>query len=131
MTEKDIKPIPKYILRMILLSIFSVFRRRKNKRKRKIFPLSVLFIVSRQGLPKAMHLALDGKGVSVYTLRPKDKRLVCLRHFLNHFRADRTYDLTVYHTGEVGGKNILEAVFLISHAAENILVQNVGYNIGF
>ena len=38
-----------------------------------IFPLSVLFIAFRQGLPKAMHLALDGKGVSVYTLRPKDE----------------------------------------------------------
>ena len=40
-----------------------------------IFPLSVLFIAFRQGLPKAMHFTLDGKGVSVYNLRPKDKRI--------------------------------------------------------
>ena len=38
-----------------------------------IFPLSVLFIASRQGLPKAMHFTLDGKGASVYNLRTKDK----------------------------------------------------------
>ena len=141
--------------------IFSVFRRRKNKRKRNIFPLSVLFITFRQGLPKAMHLALDGKGVSVYTLSSKqislalsfskakdrkgsicffplpkksllcksfsgalqsDKRLVCLRHFLDYFRADRTHDFAVRYTGEVICKNILEPVFFVSRFAEYILV---------
>ena len=107
---------------IILLLIFSVFRRRKNKRKRKIFPLSVLFIAFRQGLPKAMHLALDGKGVSVYTSPPKDKRLVCLRHFLDHFRADRTHDFAVRYTGEVICKDILEPVFFVSRFAEYILV---------
>ena len=116
---------------VFLLLIFSVFRRRKNKRKRKIFPLSVLFIASRQGVPKAMHFALDGKGVSVYTLRPKDKRSVCFRHFLDHFRADRTHDFTVRYTGEVICKDILETVFLVSRAAEDILTQNIRNNISF
>ena len=78
-----------------------------------------------------MHLALDGKGVSVYTSPPKDKRLVCLRHFLDHFRADRTHDFAVYHTGEVGGKDILKAVFFISHRAKYIPAQNVGHKVGF
>ena len=78
-----------------------------------------------------MHFTLDGKGVSVYTSPPKDKRLVCLRHFLDHFRADRTHDFAVRYTGEVICKDILEPVFFISRFAEYILVQNVGYKVGF
>lgn len=78
-----------------------------------------------------MHFTLDGKGVSVYTLRPKDKRLVCLRHFLDHFRADRTHDFTVRYTCEVICKNILEPVFFVSRFAEYILIQNIGHEVGF
>ena len=44
---------------------FFVFRRRPDKRKRKLFPLSVFSVSFRQGLPKAMHFTLDEKGVSV------------------------------------------------------------------
>ena len=76
-----------------------------------------------------MHFTLDGKGVSVYTLRPKDKRLVCLRHSLDHFRADRAYHFAVYHTGEIRGKDILETVFLIPHATDDVLIQNIGHKI--
>ena len=36
-------------------------------------PFAVLSVTFRQGLPKAMHLALDEKGVSVYALSAKDK----------------------------------------------------------
>ena len=78
-----------------------------------------------------MHLALDRQGVSVYTSPPKDKRLICLRHFLNHFRADRTHDFAVCHTGKIRGKDILEPVFFVSHTAEDILVQNVRNDIDF
>ena len=58
-----------------------------------------------------MHFTLDGKGVSVYTLRPKDKYLICLWHFLDHFRADCSHDFAVYHTSEIGG-NTFCLVFL-------------------
>ena len=96
-----------------------------------IFPLSVLFIAFRQGLPKAMHFTLDGKGGSVYNLRPKDKRLIRLRHLLDHFRTDRTHDLAVHHTGETAGKDVLEPVFFIQRFTEYILVQNIGHEVGF
>ena len=78
-----------------------------------------------------MHFTLDGKGVFVYTLRPKDKKSVCLRHFFDYFRADRAYNLAVYHTGEIGRKDILESVFLIPHATDDILIQNIGHEIRF
>ena len=37
----------------------------------KFFHLSVQPVTFRQGLPKAMHFTLDGKGVFVYTLSSK------------------------------------------------------------
>ena len=121
------------IFHSIILLKFDFFCLSTEKKQTETQGLSlfVLFIAFRQGLLKAMYLALDGKGVSVYTLRPKDKRLVCLRHFLDHFRADRTHDFTVRYTGEVICKDILEPVFFISRAAEDIPVQNVGHKISF
>ena len=94
-------------------------------------PLSVLSVTFHQGLPKAMYFTLGGKGVSVYTLRPKDNFLVCLRHSLDHFRADRAYNFAVCHTSEIGNKDILESVFFIPHATDDVLIQNIGHKIRF
>ena len=55
------------------MNFFLSFDGEKTNGNGKGYLLSVLYIPFRQGLPKAMHLALDEKGVSVYTLRPKDK----------------------------------------------------------
>ena len=55
------------------MNFFLSFDGEKTNGNEKAFPLSVLSDPFRQGLPKAMHLALDEKDVSVYTLRPKDK----------------------------------------------------------
>ena len=57
--------------------------------------------------------------------------LICLRHFLDHFRADRAYHFAVYHTGEIRSKDILESVFLIPHATDDVLIQNIGHEIRF
>ena len=97
----------------------------------EFFPLSVPSVTFRQGLPKAMHFTLDGKGVFVYTLRPKDNFLICLRHFRDHFRADRAHNLAVRYTSKVGSKDILESVFLIPHATDDVLIQNIGHEIRF
>ena len=57
--------------------------------------------------------------------------LICLRHFLDHFRADRAYNFAVCHTGEIGSKDILESVFFIPHATDDILIQNIRHKVGF
>ena len=57
--------------------------------------------------------------------------LIRLRHFLDHFRADRTHNLAVRYTSEAAGKDILEPVFFISHLTEDVFVQNIGYKISF
>ena len=57
--------------------------------------------------------------------------LVCFRHSFDDLKTDLAHDFTVHHTSEVRGKDILEAVVLISHFTEDILVQNVGHDVGF
>ena len=103
--------------------IFFVFRQRTNKRKRKVIFLKVSFPPIRQGLPKAMHLALDGKGVFVYTLRPKDKFSVRLRHFCYNFLAHFAHDFAVFDAGEVVRKDCLPVVY--SARTKNVLVHDV------
>ena len=71
-----------------------------------------------------MHLALDGKSVSVYTLRPKDKYLVRLRHFFDYFLADFTHDFAVHNAGEVIRQNGFPVVY--PAMAEDILVHDIG-----
>lgn len=66
--------------------LFFVFRRKRTKRKRKVFPLSVRVLSFRQGLPQAMYFTLDGKGVFVYA--PPDERqkgLFSISSLLNSF----------------------------------------------
>ena len=111
------------------MNFFLSFDGEKTNGNEKAFPLSVLPVPFRQGLPKAMHFTLDEKGVSVYTLRPKDIILIRLRHFLDDFRADFAHDLALYHTSKILRQYILVAVFLIAHLAEDIFIQNVGYDI--
>ena len=57
--------------------------------------------------------------------------LIRLRHSFDHFGTHFAHDLTVHHTGKVAGKYVLKAVFLISHLAKDVAIQNVGYDIRF
>ena len=54
--------------------LFFVFRRKRTKRKRKVFPLSVRVLSFRQGLPQAMYLPLTESAFSFTLRRKKDKK---------------------------------------------------------
>ena len=57
--------------------------------------------------------------------------LVDLWHSFDHFGTHFAHDLTVYHTGKVAGKYVLESVFLISHLAKDVVIQNIRHDIRF
>ena len=78
-----------------------------------------------------MHFTLDGRCVSVYNLRTKDKNSICPRHLLYHLGTDFAHDLSVPDAGEIFGKYVFEALLLIAHGADDVLVQNVGYKVCF
>ena len=111
-----------------------VFRQGRTKTETHRQTIPNHFVVFPSRATKLLCTTLDGKCVFVYAPQTKDKnfRLVTFRHLSDIIWANRTQDFAFGNTSEVRGKNIFSFVFVVQVIrTENILVQNICYEISF